>query len=125
MLFKVKNLFNPGQLKNITDRERKYSVPVTVDGHTTDFGRTQRADVERKFNRKELNVIYATSTLEVGVDFETVNMVVIYGFPYSFNEYVQRIGRGGRGEDTLVLTVCHNWKPIDHYYYVDAKKKIS
>ena len=121
----VNSIGDAGQLKNITDRERKYSVPVTVDGHTTDFGKTQRADVERKFNRKELNVIYATSTLEVGVDFETVNTVIIYGFPYSFNEYVQRIGRGGRGENTLVLTICHNWKPIDHYYYVDAKKKIS
>ena len=70
-------------------------------------------------------MIFATPTLEVGVDFETVNAVMIYGFPYSFNDYVQRIGRGGRGENTLVMTICHNYKPIDHFFYVDAKKKIS
>jgi len=122
----VNSISHAGHLINSTEKERKYiGADVTVDGHTTDFDKTQRGEVERMFNRKELNVIFATSTLEVGVDFETVNMVIIYGFPFSFNEYVQRIGRGGRGENTLVVTICHNWKPIDHYYYVDAKKKIS
>ena len=122
----VNSINHAGQLINSTEKERKYiGADVTIDGHTTDFGREQRGQVEMSFNKKELNVIFATSTLEVGVDFETVNMVVIYGFPFSFNEYIQRIGRGGRGENTLVVTICHNWKPIDHYYYVDAKKKIS
>jgi hypothetical protein len=122
----VNSISDAGHLINSTEKERKYiGADVTIDGHTTDFGREQRGQVEMSFNKKELNVIFATSTLEVGVDFETVNMVVIYGFPFSFNEYIQRIGRGGRGENTLVVTICHNWKPIDHYYYVDAKKKIS
>ncbi|MBM3910548.1 MAG: DEAD/DEAH box helicase [Thaumarchaeota archaeon] len=114
-----------GQLVNICGRERRYSIPVSVDGHSTDYDHEQRAGVERKFNRKELNVIFATPTLEVGVDFETVNVVLIFGFPFSFNDYVQRIGRGGRGENTLVVTICHNYKPIDHFFYVDARKKIS
>jgi len=114
-----------GQLINMIGREREYSIPVHVDGHSTDYDGEQRAIVERKFNLYETNVIFATPTLEVGVDFETVNVVVIYGFPYSFNDYIQRIGRGGRRENTLVVTVCHNYKPIDHFFYVDAKKRIS
>ncbi len=121
----VNNMQDIGLLTNMAGRERKYSIPVFVGGHSTDYGAGARADAERKFNRGELNVIFATPTLEVGVDFETVNAVIIYGFPYSFNDYVQRIGRGGRGENTLVMTICHNYKPIDHFFYVDAKKKIS
>ena len=78
-----------------------------------------------QFNKKDVNVIFATPTLEVGVDFSTVNSVMIYGFPFSFNEYVQRIGRGGRKENSLVVTICHRWRPIDHYYMADARRKLS
>jgi superfamily II DNA/RNA helicase len=90
---------------------------LQVDGHTTDFDKTQRSKVERDFNKQNVHVIFATSTLEVGVDFKKVHCVILNGFPYSFNDYLQRIGRGGRKTDSLVLTVCQNWKPIDHYYY--------
>ena len=121
----VNALQDLGLIVNSTRRERNYPVPVSFGGHSTHYNRKQRADVEKKFNRKQLNVIIATPTLEVGVDFETVNAVLIFGFPYSFNDYVQRIGRGGRGENTLVVTICQNWKPVDHYYLVDAKKKIA
>lgn len=121
----VNNISDVGNLKNIVERERKYSIPVEVGGHSTDFNNKDRGTIEREFNNKKTNVIFSTPTLEVGVDFDTVNSVIIYGFPYSFNDYVQRIGRGGRGESSLVVTICHNWKPIDHYYLSDAKKKIS
>ncbi len=121
----VNNISDVGNLKNIVERERKYSIPVEVGGHSTDYNTEGRGTIEREFNNKKTNVIFSTPTLEVGVDFDTVNSVIIYGFPYSFNDYVQRIGRGGRGESSLVVTICHNFKPIDHYYLSDAKKKIS
>ena len=97
---------------------------MQVDGHTTDFDKSQRSDVEKKFNRQELHVVFATSTLEVGVDFRNVHCVLINGFPYSFNDYLQRIGRGGRRGDSLVVTVCQNWKPVDHYYYSHGRSAL-
>ena len=98
---------------------------LQVDGHTTDFDKSQRAEVEKKFNTRDLHVVFATSTLEVGVDFRNVHCVVINGFPYSFNDYLQRIGRGGRKNDSLILTVCQNWKPVDHYYYAHGRHSIQ
>lgn len=98
---------------------------IKIDGHTTDFDKKSRARIERAFNRGELHCIFATQTLEVGVDFRRVDMVVINGFPFSFNDYLQRIGRGGRKKDSLVLTVCQNWKPIDHYYFSNAKEALK
>lgn len=94
---------------------------LQIDGHTTDFDKSQRSKVERKFNLHDLHVVFATSTLEVGVDFRSVHCVLINGFPYSFNDYIQRIGRGGRKNDSLIITVCQNWKPVDHYYYYHGK----
>ncbi len=98
---------------------------IKIDGHTTDFDRKSRAKIERAFNRGDLHCIFATQTLEVGVDFRRVDMVVVNGFPFSFNDYLQRIGRGGRKKDSLVLTVCQNWKPIDHYYFSNAKEALK
>ncbi len=98
---------------------------IKIDGHTTDFDRKSRAKIERAFNRGELHCIFATQTLEVGVDFRRVDVVVVNGFPFSFNDYLQRIGRGGRKRDSLVVTVCQNWKPIDHYYFSNAQEALK
>lgn len=100
-------------------------LPVEADGHTTDFDRSMRAETERKFNRGEKNVLFATSTLEVGVDFRQIDVVIPYGMPYSFNDYLQRIGRCGRSKDGLVVTVCQNWKPVDHYYFVNLPQQLQ
>jgi ATP-dependent helicase YprA (DUF1998 family) len=97
---------------------------IKIDGHTTDFDRKSRAKIERAFNRDELHCIFATQTLEVGVDFRRVDVVIVNGFPFSFNDYLQRIGRGGRKRDSLVVTVCQNWKPIDHYYFSNAREAL-
>jgi superfamily II DNA/RNA helicase len=98
---------------------------IKIDGHTTDFDKKSRAKIERAFNRGDLHCIFATQTLEVGVDFRRIDVVVINGFPFSFNDYLQRIGRGGRRRDSLVITVCQNWKPIDHYYFSNAREALK
>ena len=120
----VNNLSDVGTLRLSVARERQ-DLMFESDGHSTDYGQGDRGRAEREFNKKELNVIFATPTLEVGVDFDTINSILIYGFPFSFNQYVQRIGRGGRGENSLVVTISHRWRPIDHYYMADARRKLS
>jgi superfamily II DNA/RNA helicase len=118
-----------GDSSTLIDASRRELIEtmrfIKVGGHTTDFGKEQRARAEKGFNKQELHVIFATPTLEVGVDFRRIDCVLIYGFPFSFKDYVQRIGRGGRKENTLVITVCQQWKPIDHFYHSDAKRKIT
>jgi len=122
----VNNLSDSTSLIDSAQREFVRELDfIKVSGHTTDFDKTLRSNAEKGFNKQELHVIFATSTLEVGVDFRLVNCLVIYGFPFSFNEYVQRIGRGGRTGNSFILTVCQPWKPIDNYFYSDAKRKIS
>jgi ATP-dependent helicase YprA (DUF1998 family) len=96
-----------------------------IGGHTTDFDKNQRAMIETDFNKDELNVLFATSTLEVGVDFNRIDCLLIDGFPFSFNDYLQRIGRAGRRSDSLIFTVAQNWKPVDHYFFVNAKELLN
>lgn len=122
----VNYLADSTQLIDAVEREFiGYSHNIRIGGHSTDFDHELRGKSEKEFNNGILHILFATPTLEVGVDFRTVNCLFLYGFPFSFNEYIQRIGRGGRKEATLVVTICHPWKPIDHYFYSDAKKKVA
>lgn len=96
-----------------------------IDGHNTQYTREQRSDREVRFNKGELQVLFATSTLEVGIDFEDVHALIIFSPPYHFNDYLQRIGRAGRKTDALVVTVCKSNQAIDYWYFEHAGEIIA
>jgi len=89
---------------------------VRVDGHTTDFAE-DRVKVEDKFTRGELEAIIATRGLEVGVDFDRVDVGIIYGMPFYISDYTQRIGRIGRRQHCIVFNLFMPDQPIDYFYY--------
>lgn len=89
-----------------------------INGHTSQFEKNSRAEIEKKFTRREIDVLFATSTLEVGVDFDDVNILLLHGVPYSFNDFLQRVGRSGRKEkDALVITTLRKWSSLDYFYF--------
>jgi len=98
------------------------SLVEQVDGHNSTYTRQERADSEEKFNAGKIRVLVATSTLEVGVDFKNLDGMAIYGAPYGFNSYLQRIGRAGRKNDALIINFLSSNDPIDVYYYRNAAK---
>jgi len=91
-----------------------------VDGHSSNYTKQERALVEEKFNSGAIRVLVATSTLEVGVDFRDLSGLILYGAPYSINNYLQRIGRAGRNNDAMVLAFLNPDDPIDLYYFRNA-----
>ncbi len=93
------------------------SLPgVRADGHTTDYAR-DKARVEDEFSRGNLDIIVATSGLEVGVDFDRVDIGIIYGMPFYISDYTQRIGRVGRKSHCIIFNIFMPDKPVDHFYY--------
>ncbi len=88
-----------------------------VEGHSTDYS-VKRAEIEDAFSRGELDLLVATSGLEVGVDFDEVDVIAILGAPNYLADYRQRIGRAGRTPDKRPAIVLHLFKdsPIDHLY---------
>jgi ATP-dependent helicase YprA (DUF1998 family) len=88
-----------------------------VDGHNSNLTKQQRADTEEKFNEGRIRVLVATSTLEVGVDFKDLDGLILYGAPYNFNNYLQRMGRAGRNNDALILNFLNPVDPIDLFYF--------
>ena len=99
---------------------RSFAPNINSDGHTTDY-QADRVRVEDEFSRGNLDVIVATSGLEVGVDFDRVDIGIIYGMPFYISDYTQRIGRIGRRQHCIIFNVFMPDKPIDHFYYKNWK----
>jgi len=63
-----------------------------------------------------IDVMFATKTLELGIDIGTVSTVMNCSAPFSNNEYFQRVGRGGRRGNSLALTILNDVGAIDAWF---------
>jgi len=105
------------QLRNHQETLRRQGMPPpAINGHSTDYGNEQRQEVEDSFTRGEINVLVATTTLQVGVDFDRIDALFVYGAPFYLSDYVQRMGRAGRNHPAVVISILPN-KPIDFFFF--------
>lgn len=110
-------------LKNYykTVYNRGKSPRVFATDHTGLLDRKVREKIEIDFKTRphlnSINVLAATSTLEMGIDVGSLNTVINASIPPTPANFLQRVGRAGRKTGSaLVVNVCRN-KGHDLYFF--------
>lgn len=101
---------------------RTISPRIYAREHTGLLERGEREALEKDFKEhphsNSVNVLSATSTLEMGIDIGDLNVMGNTNVAPKPSNFLQRVGRAGRKEGSaLVLNYAHSGEPHDMYYY--------
>ncbi len=82
---------------------------LRVVEHTAQLGKETAYEYQRKFKKKEIDVLSCSTTFEMGVDVGSLETVFMRNMPPSPANYAQRAGRAGRSKQAAAyaLTFCN------------------
>jgi superfamily II DNA/RNA helicase len=109
------------KVKSIT-RELLSSGFQVADIHS-DLEQSEREKVLLRFRTRSLQMLVATDVLSRGIDIENISLVLNYDVPHDAEDYVHRVGRTARAEQTGIAITFVN--ETDMYRFSKIEKLIE
>lgn len=113
-------------VKEITKALNQQGLPAK--GIHSDLNQQEREAVLLDFKNKKTKIIVATDILSRGIDIKGINLVINYDIPSDAEDYVHRIGRTARGDNTGVAITfingeeCYNFSKIEKLIDKEVRK---
>ena len=86
----------------------KEKTKMRIELHHGSLSKQVREETEKMLNDGEPGIVVCTSSLELGLDFGSVDLVIHYGSPRQVSKFMQRIGRSRHNRDAsakgLIIT---------------------
>ncbi|MED4909385.1 DEAD/DEAH box helicase [Brevibacillus centrosporus] len=97
--------------KRVDELAYAFEAPLKDKGyrvfaHHGSLSKTWREQVESRAKQEERMVLFATSTLEIGIDIGDLDVVFLDGPPPDVSAFLQRIGRGNRRSQQTRVVLC-------------------
>ncbi len=80
--------------------------------HYSNIEANRRRDTEERFASDAAAILFATGTLELGIDIGNVDIVILIGPPGSPASFMQRVGRGNRRRG-ITRAACFYRDPLE------------
>lgn len=77
-------------------QENLFNEKFVIGVIHSDMSSTERSDVIKLFRSGKLRILISTDLLARGIDVQQVSIVINYDIPNNYENYLHRIGRGGR-----------------------------
>lgn len=113
-------------VKEISTALNQQGLPAK--GIHSDLNQEEREKVLLDFKNKKTKIIVATDILSRGIDIKGINLVINYDIPSDAEDYVHRIGRTARGDNTGVAITfingddCYNFSKIEKLIEKEVRK---
>ncbi|MHA2202787.1 MAG: helicase-related protein, partial [Candidatus Hodarchaeales archaeon] len=101
------------------------SEQINFEVHHSSLSAQYRLQAETEVREGNLELIIATSSLELGIDIGAVSLVIQYMSPRRIETLVQRVGRSGHGLDRVSRGIIIAENPRDLYESFIIQEEVS